>query len=307
MLRRVPCGADGVARVGRRQVYILPTRAGVLFGSVVLVMLLGSLNYQNNLGLLFGFFLAAVGLVAMHHCWANLLGLEVQARAGPPVFAGAPAPFEVTLRNTRGRPRYDLRIATGIGDVAPRHIPGGDQRTLVIQAPTRRRGMLPLPEVEIETRHPMGLFRAWCIAHTRASALVFPAPARHAPPPAVAAGDTRKPRGESGEGADDYLGPREYRAGDSMRHLDWKVLARERGLVVKQFGGDRGQEVWIDWGALSAGDPEVRIALLTRQTMDAAEADQRFGLRLPGVEEPLGHGEAHLRRCLTRLALYQHG
>lgn len=279
----------------------------MLFGSVVLAMLLGSLNYQNNLGLLFSFFMAAVGLVAMHHTWANLLGLEVQARAGLPVFAGAPALFEVTLRNTRGRPRYDLRIGTGIGAIPPQLIPGGDQRTLGLRVATHRRGMLPLSEVEIETRHPMGLFRAWCLAHTQASALVFPAPARHAPPPILAAGDARKPGSDFGEGADDYLGPREYRAGDSMRHLDWKVFARERGLVVKQFGGDRGQEVWIDWRTLGASDPEVRISVLTRQAMDAAEADQRFGLRLPGVEEPLGRGEAHLRRCLTRLALYEHG
>ena len=34
----------------QRNVYILPTRAGLLFGLTLLVLLLASINYQLNLG-----------------------------------------------------------------------------------------------------------------------------------------------------------------------------------------------------------------------------------------------------------------
>jgi uncharacterized protein (DUF58 family) len=304
LLRRVPTGPDGVARVGARQIYILPTRTGLMFGSVLMVMLLGSLNYQNNLGLFFTFFLAAVGLVAMHHAWFNLLGLAIQARGGPPVFAGETATFEVTLRAEGRRARHDIQICKGSDAATPVHVSGGDQRLVSLGLPAPRRGLLRILDLTIETRHPMQLFRAWCYVTTDAATLIYPLPARQAPAPGYDAGDARRPERTGGEGADDYLGSRTYRHGDSPRHIDWKAFARERGLVVKQFGGDQGQEVWIDWSQFSALDPEVRLGLLTRQVLDVSETPARFGLRLPGAVENPARGAPHVQRCLTRLALF---
>jgi len=37
----------------------------------------------------------------------------------------------------------------------------------------------------------------------------------------------------------------------------------------------------------------------------AERAQARHGLRLPGLEIPPDHGEAHQRRCLEGLALWQ--
>jgi uncharacterized protein (DUF58 family) len=276
------------------------------FAAVLLVMLLGSLNYQNNLGLLVTFFLASVGLVAMHHTWYNLLGISVQVRGGPAVFAGDEAGFDVIIGTDGRRARYDIGIPSGGVGRQWILVPGGDQATIRIRVPTSRRGLQRLEEVTIDTRYPLDLFRAWCYTGTDAATLVYPEPAHIAPEPCSAAGHIQPRRHQGHEGMEDYLGPRGYRDGDSPRQIDWKAHARERGLVVKQFGGDQGQEVWIDWSELNAPDPEARIGLMTRQVLDASEAQVRFGLRLPGREEGLGRGAAHLQRCLTQLALYEH-
>jgi uncharacterized protein (DUF58 family) len=307
MLRRAPVGVDGLARIGARQVYILPTRFGLVYATTVFVMLMGSLNYQNNLGLLFAFFLAAVGLVAMHHCWYNLLGLAVTVRPGPACFAGGVAGFEVTLRNERRTPRYDLRLGDTQEGIIAIWLGGGDQKTLTLSRGAHRRGLLHLGSIEVATRHPMHLFRAWSYADTTACALVYPRPALQAPPPAYSAGTARRPARGGTEGTDDYVGSRAWRTGDSPRHLDWKVLARERGLFVKQFGGDAGLDVWIDWNLLDTADPEGRISLMTRQVLDVAESGMRFGLRLPARAIALGRGQAHLHECLTALALFDDG
>ncbi|RNE93841.1 DUF58 domain-containing protein [Marichromatium sp. AB32] len=304
MLRRARSDPDGVVRIGARQIYILPTRFGLVFGAVLLVMLLGSLNYQNNLGLLFTFFLAAVALLAMHHAWFNLLGLELQARPGAAVFAGESARFTLSVRGRGRRTRADLRLSGAEDAAAPLAVPAGEQSGCALVVTTRRRGWQPLGEVRVETCHPLGLFRAWCHTLPRAASLVYPAPASLAPPPPGAgAGARALPRG-AGAGLEDYAGARDYRHGDSPRHLDWKAYARERGLLTKQFEGEQGHELWIDWAALATVDPETRLAELARQLLDAAAAGARFGLRLPGVEEPLAAGEAQLQRCLTRLALF---
>ena len=307
LLRRVSPGADGVARVRARQIYILPTGTGMTYAGVLMLMLLGSLNYQNNLGLLFTFFLGAVGLIAMHHAWFDLLGLALQVRGGQPVFAGEPALFEVGLRAEGRRARYDIRVSCGAHPTEPAYVPAGDQRLVPLAVPTLRRGYQRIQDLQVETRHPMGLFRAWCLVAPDAATLVYPAPARHAPEPGHDAGDSRRPSRSIQDGAEDYIGSRGYRPGDSPRHIDWKAYARERGLVVKQFGGDQGQEVWVDWSTLVATDTEVRLSQLTRQVLDADAAQVRFGLRLPGVVEGPARGAEHTRRCLARLALFEHG
>jgi uncharacterized protein (DUF58 family) len=112
--------------------------------------------------------------------------------------------------------------------------------------------------------------------------------------------------GDQGTGADDFVGPRPYRPGDSPRQLDWKALARERGLVVKQFGGDHAARVWLDWHQ-HGGGVEERLSRLARQVIQAHEQGLSFGLRLPGRLIEHGRGDAHKHRCLEALALFPAG
>jgi len=303
-MRTAPLGADGAAVILGRYIYILPTGMGALLAAVLLLMLLGSLNYQNNLGLFLTFLMGAVALVAMHHTWFNLLRLQVEARGGPPVFAGEEASFTLTLADSGMRGRFDLHAEGGDGQAA---FPRGGSTQLSLRFGTGRRGWCHLKRVRLETRYPLGLFRAWALAQVRAQVLVYPCPTALGPEPALlpALGDSNV--GDLGVGADDFVGPRAYRPGDSPRHLDWKALARERGLIVKQFGGDQSAQVWLDMAALPAVELEMRLALLCRQVLDAAEAGLSYGLRLPGQSIPLGRGDAHRHRCLEALALFDHG
>jgi uncharacterized protein (DUF58 family) len=302
LARSNPCDARGRARVLGRTVYILPTGMGLTFAAVLLLMLLGSLNYQNNLGLLFSFLTISVGLVAMHHTWLNVRGLSVTAHGGPPVFAGDEAQFNVGLINPGGGRRPDLQAFTGSARSPVKDLEGGGDALLTLKLRTAQRGRLPLGRIRLQTRYPLGLFRAWCYVDTGPAVTVYPRPARRGPAPAPVPAYRHASAGDRGVGADDFLGLRGYRPGDSPRQLDWKAFGRERGLVVKQFGGDRADQVWLEWERLPAADPETRLSLLCRQVLDAAQSDLTFALQLPGTEVPMGHGEAHKHRCLEALA-----
>ncbi|WP_223296805.1 DUF58 domain-containing protein [Thiorhodovibrio frisius] len=298
----MPVDAQGQATIGARQIYILPTRAGMGYGLLLLVTLLGALNYQNNLGLLFTFVMAGVSLVSMHHAWFNLLRLRVWAQPGAPVFAGQEARFDVALEDARDRERGALCVrGCDCVDV----VAGGMVR-VVLPVPTERRGPLPLGEVLIETRYPLGLFRAWSLVSVDAVATVYPRPAPHAGAPPQLSSVDHNASGDQGIGADDFVGARSYAPGDSLKRIDWKALARERGLVVKQFGGDRAARVWLDWNALPPVDEETRTALLCRQVLNASEQHLVYGLRLPGLSVERGQGDAHKHRCLSVLAGFRH-
>jgi uncharacterized protein (DUF58 family) len=302
-LRRPAAPRNPQAATHHRRIYILPTKAGLGYGLVLLATLLGALNYQNNLGLLLTFLMIATALVSMHHCWFLLLGLSVQAREGLPVFAGETARFPLGVRDTAGKDRPQLAVV----GAAPFALPAGGEAQLELPRPARRRGPLALDRVVLETRYPFGLFRAWTELRPYAEVLVYPKPAARAPQPPMLARFDQQGRGDLGVGAEDFVGPRAYRPGDSPKQLDWKAYARERGLVVKQFGGDQSARVWVDWDSVPSPDTEARLSLLARQVLDADALNYSYGLRLPGISIEHDRGGRHKHRCLAALARFRGG
>ena len=52
-------------RFDRRRVYVLPTRFGMFYAALLMAMLLGALNYNNNPALLLGLLLGGAGLASL--------------------------------------------------------------------------------------------------------------------------------------------------------------------------------------------------------------------------------------------------
>jgi hypothetical protein len=81
--RRIP--RSDVQLLTQRNLFILPTAAGVVFGMLLLIMLITAINYQNSLIYLLTFLLGAVLVGAMHQTHRNLSDLDltlVQAGEG---------------------------------------------------------------------------------------------------------------------------------------------------------------------------------------------------------------------------------
>lgn len=292
------------AHLGPRQLYIFPTGAGFLYGAALFVMLIGSLNYGSNLGLLFTFLFAATGLVTLLHTWRNLLHIELSAAGAAPLFVGGEADFPVRLRDATGREHPALEVGTLDGPSASVLLPAGSEVATRLRLPATHRGRLALGRLKVASRFPLGLLRAWAYADMDAAALVYPRPGA-AEPLGLHSAYTRSEKGDRGMGADDFIGPRRYRPGDPPRHLDWKAFARERGLVTRQFGGDRAEQLWLDWNRLPPGDTEQRLSRLCRMVLDAEEQGLSYGLRLPERQVEPAAGDAHKHRCLEALALFE--
>jgi len=286
-----------------RRIYILPTGVGLVFGVMTFTMLLGSMNYNNNLSFVLTFLLVGLGFVAMHQCQRNLVGLEVSFAGVEPVFAGQAAEFRIAITNhsTKRRPHLQIYVdgvTSRLDDLGP-----GESRVFRLEIPTQRRGRVTLERFGVRTMFPFELFRAWAWLHMDLSGVVYPRPADDvlSPPPTQAAQGHRQ---HDARGEEDFAGLRRFHEGDSPRHVAWKAYARSGDLLSKQFSGADTSSQWFEFDRVPVTDTERRLSILTRWIVDADRTRRDYGLRLAGKEFGPAHGETHRHRCLEALALF---
>lgn len=288
----------------QRRVFILPTRQGLVFGLVLLVMLTGSINYSLGLGFVLTFLLASLGVNAMIQTFRNLANLRVTGGRAPPVFAGDMAQFTVHLENGSGIDRHAIGLAHDRRNAAFVDVKARSTTPAIAPVVAPRRGLLTPGRLTLFTRFPLGLYHAWAYLELDMHCIVYPRPAFPAlplPPPAMSAGAGS----EHGRGQEDFAGLRQYHVGDSLRHIAWKAAARDQGLLTKQFTGHAETELWLDWTRLPSHlGVEERLSHLARWVLDAHAAGLSYGLRLPGKTVGLAAGEAQRELCLEALALY---
>jgi len=285
----------------RRRLYILPTRAGLAFAGLLLLMLLAGLNYANSLALFLTFLLAAFALVVMQQCHGNLLGMQVLSAAAPAVFAGTRSCLHLTLASPDARARPQLEAALPQGEVQVANLAAHGEERLELPLPAARRGRLRIERLRLATTHPFGLFRAWTWLHTPVEVLVYPRPRGRLPMPAQPA-PQRGRRSISGAGDDEWVGLRAFRDGDSPRQVDWKAYAREAPLLVKEYSAGGAERRLFDYAQLVDPDIEARLSQLARWVVEAEARGERYGLILPGTRLETGRGPAHRHRCLAALA-----
>lgn len=292
-------------RLGQRRVFIVPSHGGLLFSGMLIVMLLGAINYDLALGHALVFLLAGIGLTGMVHTFRNLYDLLITPGRAEPVFVGENAYFQMSIGNERKSPRLALEFEASPDLPLTVAVNAQSSRKIAIPVPARQRGWLTLPRIRLRTRYPLGLFTAWSYLQPDMRCLVYPQALPSPLPSADKPADGNEHRGDTGQ--EDFAGFRDRQPADSLRHIAWKLDARHGGsspLLIKQFAGGADAELALDW---QQTNPELawetRISLLCGWVLKAHADGLRYGLELPGNSIPAGNGEAHYRQCLEALAL----
>lgn len=304
---------SGEVFLGQRRVYIVPTHPGLLFCVMLIALFIGSVNYNLSLGFGFTFLLAACALIDMHLTFRNLAHLHLKAGRAAAVFAGEDAQFELHLINRSKLHRYAIWLDF-VGDGLPKVQQPADiaphaTQTVLLSTPAAERGWLPAPRVRLQTRFPLGLLRAWSYWRPFAKALVYPRPEEEAPPLPLSGAEEKDGDGQAGH--DDFAGIRGYQAGDSLKRLAWRQIARvdvDLGgtLVTKHFEGGGAAEVALDFSELPRSmDIELKLSRMTRWVIEAEARGLPYAFRLGTTRLGPALGPGHQETCLRALALYQ--
>lgn len=297
--RRIPPSDHQV--FGQRNVFILPTGAGTVFGLLLVVMLITGINYQNSLIYLLVFMLGALFVAAMHQTHRNLAGTEITMVEAGEGFPGQELGLVFHLSRPGGDAIHLVLVTEGGTE---RAVSLTHEEVVSVRLPVtgKRRGPVPTGRVQIETRFPFGLLRAWSWIRPVSEGLCYPVPVRPAP---ESGGDHL---GESGEqrrtDAMDHVNIRPWRQGDLSQRVLWKRYARTGELVIADWEGDASDPVWLDFDAWPGADRELRLSYLAWSLEDRELAGQPWGLRLPGFECSPDNGAEHRRDGLRALARF---
>jgi uncharacterized protein (DUF58 family) len=297
----------------RKRIYIMPTANGWMFALILLVILIGAVNYGNSLAFMLCFLLTSMSLVSILHTYHNMAGLSIQAGQAEAQFVGQNAYIPLWFNNHQHAARYALNIQISPEKTkltAPLYhldLAANAYQRLDIKVELQARGWQPLGRMCISSIFPLGLFRAWSyIKLNQATVLAYPKISGHKTLPQGKPA-TQGQAQEGQYGNEDFSGYRPYMTGDSPRHVDWKAVARERGWWTKQFTGGMSTEIcWLYWQDVQHyANIEQALSQLSCWVAQAEKQQYHYGLSLPQHTIEPNLGQQHQAQCLRVLALFR--
>ena len=298
------------ARLSHRELYILPTRWGLIFTGLILLTGVTGINYQNAMILAAAFFLLGLALLHLLLTWRNLQQLSLRFESVESAHVGEKLRVHLAVE-APGRARCGIELGWPPLDYTITDLSADETRTLALEIPARQRGRFHAGRMLVTSCWPLGLFRCWSWQDLQVQGLVWPAiddswqgvlpGAGSEPSPTVVSGVQLGRRAVDG---DEFSGVRAHQQGEPMTRVLWKRVAQTGQYLARDCQSATAADQWVDMAAYSGFEPEKRLELMCGHLHELARGPAAFGLRLPGLELPPASGITHLQHCLDQLALY---
>jgi len=290
-------------RLGLRNLYILPSRFGVLWLAGIVLLQVVAIQLESNSPLLLSFLMLGLFLLTLHLTHLNLQGVELRCGRPAPGFVGEPLAYPLRLRCRSRCEGLRLRLESGEADGPCSLAPGDHLLTLPWRSPAR--GAQRPGRLGLRTSAPLGLFVCWSRWEPPATQLVIPAPLPGPVGSMAAATATERAVAASAqlerEGGDSWHDLRPHRPEDGSARLAWKLLAQGRGAHSKCFGQENPQPPLL---TPAPGVPlERALRHLSAAILRLHGEGATYGLVLAGTTIPPAEGPQQRDRCLEALAL----
>jgi len=281
----------------RKQIFVRPTRHGLLFLFILGAMMAGSINYNNIL-------LGGMALISLFYSFKNLTGLDIAFISAIPVFAGQIAEFKLQVQsgNTE-RVCVNLTLPDQ-ADPLEATILKNKTTTLHLPAQTTKRGIFTPGPLSVSSVYPFGFFRLGTRISLHMICLVYPSPEGGPIRIGRGVGNLDGTLASRFSGPDDFQGLSLYQPGHDVGRIAWKAVSRGQGVYIKDFTTQAGGLIMLDFDAITSRDTEFRLSRLCSMVLAAHSGRQAFGLKLPDTLISPSRGQAHKNQCLRALALY---
>jgi|GEM_PF-3051191 uncharacterized protein (DUF58 family) len=305
--------------------YRKTTKGGWLFFVFTFCVLLSALHTGVNLiYLTFSVLLSSLILSWLMNAFCGA-ALSIERRMPSEVQAGIPFSIDISIRNESAWiPSFCLRVEQQLPDGIlceyQRHflfrICAGQEIQIRFKAVAKRRGAFDFSIVEAETSFPFGFFERGVICMTKKLELIALPRLGHL--------ESRLSEGE-GEGSsiarrfthnsiDEFLGLREYRAGDNPGWIHWKTSAKAQKPIVREYGARNEQKAliilhWVMQDGIEREllDEEITTSFIATMARDFAQNGLQVAFAcdaegLVYLPPATGRGISRIWRLLALLA-----
>jgi uncharacterized protein (DUF58 family) len=284
--------------------------------------------WNRDVNLLYGMFalVSSTVIVAITLPRFALNGVEASRTLPSAAFEGEQIEISVTMSNLGRASRFMLEALDTNPAAAPNErepmvfagrLAGKAQRHFTYRIACYKRGHYTVGPLRLRSAYPLGI--AWSereMDSVQPGLLVYPSMFEVAFFPLLATGNLVMSGMESmskAGGSDDFFGTREYRRGDSLRHIHWPSTARHDRLIVKEFEVRASTEMTIildlqresDIGEERESTLEYAVqiaASIARYALERGHTVQLTGYGRQSTVVPPGRGMHHLPPVLDALA-----
>jgi uncharacterized protein (DUF58 family) len=296
------------------------TLEGMMFVLLTVIIGLAALNTGANLMYLVLSMMLCLLILSGVISSLTLTGIKVKRIAPQITVAGEAQLARLEIRNSKPIfGSYSLRFmdidrdtrSYGSGYIF--HIPRRKNRSVSYYLLFPRRGLYTLEHIRVGSRFPFGFFERAIDFKLPHQVLVYPRlvdVASMVQGRSIEGGELESTR--KGVGTSLY-GIREYTPQDSARWIHWKVSARARKIMIREFEKEEKKRVTIildnSVSQETLADREVVDAFERGVTLAASFAkfflnqDYNVQILTASGRIPFGTGTSHLHRVLRALAL----
>ncbi len=302
--RRIPRRSSHILK--HDNIFIVPSKTGLGFVVLIILLWLLGTNYQNNLILSVTFLLLALIVICIHHTYAQLSGLQLSVIKTHSGFVGDKGVVDLLIKRKNSRAYESVELAwSGIDSVTVSLI-DESQFSVSLSVPLTYRGWFQPERLKVSTHFPLGLIVAWSYLDFDSPILAYPEPVTSSVQPTQQVLDDTDDifHQPMVAGHEEFAGLREYHPGDSLRSIDWRAMARGQGLATRVYEDYVSQQYWFDWQQFEGMSREARLSRLCDSILQQ-KGDSIYGLRLPGLTIEPAQGEEHKQKVLEALALFE--
>lgn len=301
---------------------LTPQNVMVLLGGAALYF--GAVSHQAPL-LALGLAILSVPVLSLRRASRVLQMIRVTRKHHPRAFEEQVVPVELRLANISGDPCSMLVVedefppssAHRLGMLVPETLAvGGAIQLSFAPTCTHKRGLYMLGPVRIKASDPLGWFTREVIIEHFSSIVVYPNSVDLTQSDLLGEGTLRHVGMETHRRAgfgEEFMGVRDYRAGDPLRLVHWRSSARHKRLMVKEFEEQitTRVSVFLDLGRrglVGVGDQtSVEYAIKAAAAIGKRTVELGHELELFAIGEKVDHltpgmGTGHLLSFLDRLA-----
>jgi uncharacterized protein (DUF58 family) len=235
----------------------------------------------------------------------NLARLRLDLEPPEEIYDGVETLLTVRLRNRQRRlPACLLQVRYENGRAHCALLTGGHSVRLTLPATFHGRGVRPLQGLRVSSTFPINFFVRSLTLPANGEILVLPRPRPVALPPDGAGGAVMGEQSD-GRGYDgDLARIDDYRGGEPLKLIHWKISARQDQLKVKGLSALSAAPLLIDPRKLPGRNLEEQLGGACWLIKTLGRRDRSVGLQLDGRRIPPARGRQHQLRLLGALARY---